>query len=139
MDIDWDYMRCQVHVSMLQYVPKALIHFQHKAPQMPQHQSYLHIKSTYCETRQYAEASKTSEPTSKEYKNYIQEVISTLLYYAQCINSSMLKALGSLATQQANPTQKHFERGQATIRLCTNTPRRNCNLQCRQHGPHSSQ
>jgi hypothetical protein len=35
----------------------------------------------------------------KEDKKYIQEVIGTFLYYAQCVNSSMLAALGSIATQ----------------------------------------
>ena len=45
-----------------------------------------------------------SEPTSKEEKTYIQEVIGTVLYYARCVDTSMLTALGPLATQQANPT-----------------------------------
>jgi hypothetical protein len=31
-------------------------------------------------------------------------VIGTFLYYARCVNSTMLMALGSLATQQVNPT-----------------------------------
>ncbi len=41
----------------------------------------------------------------KEGKKFIQEVIGTFLYYAQCVDSTMLTALGSLATQQANPTK----------------------------------
>ena len=32
MDIDWDYMQKKVHVSMLEYVPKALVRLQHDAP-----------------------------------------------------------------------------------------------------------
>jgi hypothetical protein len=32
MDIDWDYIGKQVHVSMLDYIPEALARFQHKAP-----------------------------------------------------------------------------------------------------------
>ncbi len=31
-NIDWDYMQKKVHVSMLEYVPKALLQFWHKAP-----------------------------------------------------------------------------------------------------------
>ena len=32
-------------------------------------------------------------------------IIGTFLYYARCVNSTMLAALGSLATQQANPIE----------------------------------
>ncbi len=55
-----------------------------------------------------------SPPLSKEDKKYVQEVVGTFLYYAQCVDSTMLTALGSIATQQANPTTntmikvKHF-------------------------------
>ncbi len=47
---------------------------------------------------------------AKKKKPYIQEVIGTLLYYAQCVNASMLPALGSLATQEANPTQNTMKK-----------------------------
>jgi hypothetical protein len=47
----------------------------------------------------------TSPPLDKKGKKYIQEVIGTFLYYARCIDSTMLPALGSLTTQQANPMQ----------------------------------
>ena len=105
MDIDWDYDGQKVQVSMLDYIPEALARFQHKTPRKPQHQPYPHTKPTYGATKQYVEDSDESEPTSKEEKTYIQEVIGTLLYYARCVDASMLPALGSLATQQATPTQ----------------------------------
>ncbi len=40
MTIDWDYTGCTVHLSMLDYVPEALVRFQHKPPRKPQHQPY---------------------------------------------------------------------------------------------------
>jgi hypothetical protein len=57
MDIDWDYKQRKVNVSMLEYVPEALMQFQNKAPSTPQHQPYPHVKPTYGAIRQYAEAS----------------------------------------------------------------------------------
>jgi hypothetical protein len=87
---------------MLEYIPQALVRLKHKAPRMPQHQPYPHIKPIYGATKQYAEQTDVSKPASKEETTYIQEVIGTLLYYAQCVDASMLTALGSLATQQAN-------------------------------------
>jgi hypothetical protein len=68
MDIDWDYKQRKVHVSMLKYVPKALMRFQHKTLKTPQHQLYPHIKPTYCATRQYAEAYNTLEHSAKKTK-----------------------------------------------------------------------
>jgi hypothetical protein len=64
----------------------------------------LHIKPTYGATAQYTKDVDTTPLLYKEGKKYIQEVIGTFLYYARCVNSTMLTALGSLATQQANPT-----------------------------------
>jgi hypothetical protein len=110
MDIDWDYMQKKVRVSMLEYVPKALVQFWHKAPQTPQHQPYPHVKPTYGATCQYAEAHDTLDPLSKEEKTYVQEVIGSFLYYARCVDALMLPALGTLATQQASPTKNTMKK-----------------------------
>jgi hypothetical protein len=45
-------------------------------------------------------------------KKFIQEVISTSLFYAQCTNSTMLAVLGSIATQQAIPTKNTMKKVQ---------------------------
>jgi hypothetical protein len=104
MNIDWDYNDKKGHVSMLEYVPEALTRFQHAAPKKPQHQPYPHVTPTYGAKVQYAEDDDTSPLLDKMEKTFIQEVIGTFLYYAQCVDSTMLTALGSLATQQGNPT-----------------------------------
>jgi hypothetical protein len=104
MNLDWDYTGQAVHVSMLDYVPEALARFQHKPPRTPQHQPYLHIKPTYGATAQYTKDVDTTPLLDKGGKKNIQEVIGTFLYYARCVISTMLMALGSLATQRANPT-----------------------------------
>ncbi len=59
----------------------------------------------YGATKQYVDTIDTSPPLSKEDKNYVQEVLGTFLYYARCVDSTMLTALGSIATQQTNPTK----------------------------------
>jgi hypothetical protein len=105
MNIDWDYIYKNIHVSMLDCVPEALIQFQHTPPAKPQHQPYPNIKLVYIASKQYAETIDMSPPLSNKNKKYIQEVVSTFLYYARCVNSTMLTALGTIATQQANPTK----------------------------------
>ncbi len=59
----------------------------------------------YGATKQYVETIDMSPPLSKEDKMYVQEVVGTFLYYARCVDSTMLTALGSIATQQTNPTK----------------------------------
>jgi hypothetical protein len=105
MTINWDYTGQAVHASMLDYVPKVLTRFQHTPPRIPQYQPYPHVKPTYGAKVQYTEDVITSSPLDKKGKKYIQEVIGTFLYYTRCVDSTMLPALGSLATQQANSMQ----------------------------------
>ena len=79
MNMDWDYDGCKVHVSMLNYIPKALTHFQYQASSKPQHQPYPHVKPNYGAKAQYMEDTDTSALLPKEDKKFIQEVIGTFL------------------------------------------------------------
>jgi len=103
MTINWDYIGQTVYASMLDYIPEALTHFQHSTPCIPKHQPYPHVKPTYGAKTQYTEDVDSSPPLNKHGKKYIQEVSGTLHYYARCVDNTMLPALGSLVTQQANP------------------------------------
>ena len=79
MSIDWDYPERAVHVSMLDYIPKALTRFQHPTPCIPQHQPYPHVKPTYGTKAQYTDDVDSCPPLDKHGKKYVQEVIGTLL------------------------------------------------------------
>jgi hypothetical protein len=122
MNKDWDYDGRRVHVSMLYYGPMALMQFQHQAPNKPQHQPYPHVKSNYRAKAQYAEDTETSKLLPKIDKKIIQEVINTFPYYAQCIVSTMLAALGSIATQQVNPTENTMKKVQKFLDYASTHP-----------------
>ena len=47
LTLDWDYIKREVHLSMLKYVPDALKRFKHPHPKKPQHQPYPHVVPTY--------------------------------------------------------------------------------------------
>jgi hypothetical protein len=47
---------------------------------------------------------------SKEDKKFIQEVTGTFFFYARAVDATMLVALGSLASEQASPTQRTMEK-----------------------------
>ena len=44
LDLDWDYEKHEVHLSMLLYVQEALTRFHHSSPHKPQHQPYPHAR-----------------------------------------------------------------------------------------------
>jgi hypothetical protein len=90
---------------MLDYIPKSLTSFRHCKPRTPQHQPYPHVKPNYGVKAQFTESGNTLPALPKEGKKFIQEVTGTFLYYAGCVDSTMLGALRSLATQQAKPTK----------------------------------
>ena len=110
LDLDWDYTKRQVHLSMLNYVADAIKRFHHEQPRKPEDQPYPHVKPNYGAKTQYATNEDTSPLLSKADKKFVQEVTGTFLYYARAVDTTMLTALGSIATQQANPTENTMKK-----------------------------
>ena len=110
LTIDWDYIQRFVHISMPGYCAKACLPFKHAIPRKHQDQPYPSIERTYGAKQQFAEVDDDSPLLSQEQKTCIQEVIGVFLYYARAVDCTMLAALGSLASQQAKPTQTTMER-----------------------------
>jgi hypothetical protein len=71
---------------------------------------------------QYTEDIDTSALLPNKDKKFIQEVIGTFLYYARCIDSTMLAVLGSIATQQANPTGNTMKKVQQFLDYASTHP-----------------
>eukprot|EP00804_Cyclotella_cryptica_P016953 CCRYP_001899-RA/>CCRYP_001899-RA protein AED:0.45 eAED:0.45 QI:0/0/0/1/1/1/2/0/118 len=95
----------KVHLSMPGYCKKAGHRFRHPVPTKPQHQPYPHTPHTYGAKQQFVDTVDNTALLSKSNKTFVEEVIGVFLYYARAVDSTMLPALGSLATQQAAPTQ----------------------------------
>eukprot|EP00804_Cyclotella_cryptica_P023186 CCRYP_000381-RA/>CCRYP_000381-RA protein AED:0.13 eAED:0.11 QI:0/0/0/1/0.33/0.25/4/0/1130 len=114
LTIAWDYTKRRVSIYMPGYCSKAKHHFHHIKPLKRQDQPYPHTAPTYGAAQQYTHPPDTSPPLSKPDALFVKEVIGVFLYYARAVDCTMLAALGSLAAQQANPTQltlsyvKHF-------------------------------
>ena len=89
--LDWDYKRRQVHLSMPNYVKKALKQFQHILKKK-QHQPFPSAKIIYGAKKQYATEKSTAPLLDKEGKKFIQKICGnfcswaeqwTALYFAQ--------------------------------------------------------
>ncbi len=76
-------------------------------PTKQQDQPYPHVKPNYGAHTQYAQGEDVSPALNKVGKKFIQEVCGLFLFLARAVNVGLLPALSSLASQQANPTEKN--------------------------------
>ena len=105
LDLDWHYDEGYVDTSMNGYVKKALQRFEHLPPARLQHAPSAWTAPKYGEKVQYAAKEDDSPPLDKKEVKRLQEIIGTLLFYARAVDSTMLVALGSLASAQSQGTQ----------------------------------
>ena len=115
LTLDWDYVNRTLDVSMPGYVERALQRFAHtQDPSQPSNSPHQYQAPTFGQKIQFATSPDVSPTLDAKSKTRIQEIIGVFLYYARAVDSTMLPALGSIATQQATPTKKTMD---ATIQL----------------------
>ena len=88
------------------YNKKGLKRFGHEAPARRQDSPHEHTSPNYGAKVQYATDDDTSAPLDDANKKRIQQIIGTYLFPGRAINSPLLVALGSMAGQQSNPTER---------------------------------
>ena len=87
------------------YVERALQRFEHPTPNKAEHAPHACQPIDYGAKKQYAPTPDTSPCLDAADTKRVQEILGTLLYYARAIDSTMLTAIGTLASQQAKATQ----------------------------------
>jgi hypothetical protein len=87
------------------YVERAIQHFQHPMPTRPEHSPHHWNAPKYGAKVQYAKPDDATPCLDSSSKQRVQEIIGTFLFYAWAINLTMLKALGTMLTQQSNLTE----------------------------------
>jgi hypothetical protein len=96
-----------------------MIKFKHETPNKIQNSLHRRIKIQCGAKQQYVNnGDMLSPPLNKEETKYVQAVAGMLLYYARAVNSTILPALSSLATEQAKPTQKTIEKVKQLLDCC---------------------
>jgi hypothetical protein len=112
LNINWNYPRKHVDISMPGYIETCLSRFQHALPKRPQRSPHHFAPFTFGPkgTRQYANAPDQSKFLDKKGIKFVQSVVGSLLYYARAIDSTMLPALNDIASQQAQPTQRTYDK-----------------------------
>jgi hypothetical protein len=96
--LDWNYEARTVDMSMPGYVAKALHRFQHSPPKRHQHSPHAWAAPIYGAATQLTAPPDLSMPLNAAGATRIQEVVGVLLYYARAVDSTMLVALGTIAS-----------------------------------------
>ena len=86
------------------YINKTLTKYQHPKPVSPQHDPYKAAPIQYGARVQRVEVDTTQPLTPKVIKR-IHDIVSTLMYYAQAVNPTLLASLSAIAACQSNGTR----------------------------------
>ena len=100
LNLEWDYYKREVLVSMPNYVTKALHKLQHPTPKRAQYSPNQCSRPNYGATKKLVTPLDTSPPIPKERKGKIQNIIGTFVYYACAVYCTMLPAVNTLSEQQ---------------------------------------
>ncbi|EJK53767.1 hypothetical protein THAOC_26721 [Thalassiosira oceanica] len=115
IDLEWDYDKRQVHLSMPDYVIKALEELGYTFPGKRQDSPHPHVAPNYGAKQQFASGPDSSAPLDKDGIRFIQQVIGKFLYLARGVDSTIFVALSSLSSQQAKPTETTMKRARQLL------------------------
>jgi hypothetical protein len=104
IDIKWDYTTNQCCISMPGYIKNLSIKFKYLHPTKPHLLPHKYLPIAYSAKAQLTPTANTSEQLDVHQKRHIQEIVGSLLYYAQAFNNKLLIALSAIATQQSCAT-----------------------------------
>jgi hypothetical protein len=123
LTIDGVYVNHFVDISSIPgYIERVLQRFHHPVPTRPQHAPHAWQKPTYGAIMQYAPTPVTSPALNAKDTKHVQEVLGTLLLYASAVDSTMLTAIGTLASQQANGTTAMLDAPTQLLNYCAMHP-----------------
>ena len=106
IQLDWDYNYPTRHldISMPKYVSEKRHEFSHKTPTHPQHSPHPAPPVRYGKAAQETAPPDNATPLPPDKHKRVQKVIGSFLYYGRAVDTTILKALNSLAHQQSKPT-----------------------------------
>jgi hypothetical protein len=104
IDIEWDYATLWCHINMPGYIENLLIKFKHPRPTKPRLSLHICLPISYGAKTQLTTNADTSELLNKHSKCRIQEIVGSLLYFAQAFDNKLFVALSAIAARQSCAT-----------------------------------
>ena len=103
--LDWNYNAHKLDISMPGYsIMKLLQKYKHKMPKHPQHCPFALPPKQYGSAAQATSPLDDSPPLSADDIEHLQQIISSILYYASAVDMTVLMALSTIASKQAKGT-----------------------------------
>ena len=106
--LDWNYTNKFVDISMPSYIKNLLQQLNIEKTQ-PEHAPHRYNIPAYGQKIQLAPDEDTSPKLTQKEKQRIQQIVGSLLYYGRAVDPTILVALGSIASQQNQPTKTTAE------------------------------
>jgi hypothetical protein len=122
LTLTWDYGRRTCDISMPGYIARALQRFQHMPPAKPEHSPHPWQRPNYGAKTQFAAVPDSTDALNAADKLRILEVLGTLLFYARAIDSTLLTAIGELATEQSAGTKTTMTKLAQLLNYCASHP-----------------
>ena len=105
LTLEWDYVNRTCDISLPGYIERLLKRFCHKKPGKHEGSPHAWVAPSYGAKVQYSKAPDDSPYLDLDDTKRVREVVGALLFYGRAVDSSILKALGTIASQQAKGTQ----------------------------------
>ena len=90
---------------MPKYFPRVLQLYKHTAPSKPKHSPYQAQPKKYGTVAQDPLPQDNTTKLDDNPKKHIQQIVGILLYYAWAVDLTILPALSSIASEQAEATK----------------------------------
>jgi hypothetical protein len=103
------------------YIARGLQRFVQPMPERPEHAPHDYAAPTYGSHQQFATIDPSPAVNSEDTKR-IQEVLGTLLYYACAVDCTMIPAIGTITTEQANATTATMKAITKLLNHCATHP-----------------
>jgi hypothetical protein len=113
--LKWDYEARMVDLSMPGYIKQLLLKYKHHMPTKPQHCPYAPAPKQYGAKAQAPPPVNISPKLSPKEIKEIQQVIGSILYYAQAVDITVLMALSSIAIEQSKGMTNTMEKAKQLL------------------------
>jgi hypothetical protein len=104
LTLDWDYTKRTLDLSMPVHIKAALHKYQHPAPTRPEHATHTWNPPIYGAKTQFVKYETISPALSYKDVHKLQQLTSTLLYYARAVAPTLIMPINVLAPEQSNAT-----------------------------------
>lgn len=105
LTLKWNFKERWVDISIPGYIDKMLTKFQHTPPKRPQYSPHPAPEPQFGLKAQNITPANNSPLLEKAGKKFVRGITSSFLFYACMVDSTILKALNTIAQKQDKPTK----------------------------------